>query len=436
MVCVVCIVSLAWTALGKAWNTGGKESETPPSRSSRGGYATPALRTAPTVAAAAAAAAATVGTAGSVVSTTTSRPESSTAASRNKDEGSASRVPLTAVDYSSAAGGGGAEQFSRVAVPESGDSRGGTGSSDSLDGGIGLFFTRGASSDARRDVGQGMVGVCARCSYRRDGDDGGDQCDGPPPRHGYLQGSSRRESESRSTIVGEASEVETDYDGSSSMGCPSRGGISAAELELESEVELETELRRGVSDSSHHLERKDSAFPVSSNATPGIIDLINAVDAVDVVDAGGAPHTASASASAPAAAVVETTNSALTIEAGATDAASRDIAESGGKQSSEVEASREEEAASAGDDERLLGTVGALLTELERDLDAARVLLPECHRFRKVVGCVSEAVGPGMGVCPRQVKFGRATCLFWRTALWAHGKRRRILKFVLRNQLK
>lgn len=52
---------------------------------------------------------------------------------------------------------------------------------------------------------------------------------------------------------------------------------------------------------------------------------------------------------------------------------------------------------------RLLAAVRALLRELEGDLDAARVLLPECHRFRQVVGCVAEAVGPGMaGARPRQ----------------------------------
>lgn len=51
----------------------------------------------------------------------------------------------------------------------------------------------------------------------------------------------------------------------------------------------------------------------------------------------------------------------------------------------------------------LLARVKTLLQELERNLDAARVLLPECHRFRKVVGCVAEAVGPGMGASSRQV---------------------------------
>lgn len=56
-----------------------------------------------------------------------------------------------------------------------------------------------------------------------------------------------------------------------------------------------------------------------------------------------------------------------------------------------------------GEEEPLLGSVKVLLGEVERNLDAARVLLPECHRFRKVVECVSEAVGPGMRVRPRQV---------------------------------
>ncbi|CAM9451879.1 unnamed protein product, partial [Laminaria digitata] len=54
------------------------------------------------------------------------------------------------------------------------------------------------------------------------------------------------------------------------------------------------------------------------------------------------------------------------------------------------------------DGESLLIASAALLRELERDLDAARVLLPECHRFRKVVGCVAEAIVPGMRVHPRQ----------------------------------
>lgn len=63
-----------------------------------------------------------------------------------------------------------------------------------------------------------------------------------------------------------------------------------------------------------------------------------------------------------------------------------------------------EEAEGGEQERRLLTTVKALLDELERDLDAARVLLPECHRFRKVVGCVSQAVGPGMDAGPRQVR--------------------------------
>eukprot|EP00752_Nemacystus_decipiens_P003892 g3574.t1 len=54
------------------------------------------------------------------------------------------------------------------------------------------------------------------------------------------------------------------------------------------------------------------------------------------------------------------------------------------------------------EERRLLTTIEALVAQLERDLDAARVLLPECHRFRKVVGCVSQAVGPGMDAGPRQ----------------------------------
>lgn len=54
-------------------------------------------------------------------------------------------------------------------------------------------------------------------------------------------------------------------------------------------------------------------------------------------------------------------------------------------------------------EERLLARVRGLLQDLDRDLDAARVLLPECHRFRKVVSCVSESVGPGMGASSRQV---------------------------------
>ncbi|CAN0040119.1 unnamed protein product, partial [Pylaiella littoralis] len=56
----------------------------------------------------------------------------------------------------------------------------------------------------------------------------------------------------------------------------------------------------------------------------------------------------------------------------------------------------------AEDERRLLATIKALISELERDLDSARVLLPECHRFRKVVGCVADAVGPGMDARPRQ----------------------------------
>lgn len=56
-----------------------------------------------------------------------------------------------------------------------------------------------------------------------------------------------------------------------------------------------------------------------------------------------------------------------------------------------------------GEEEPLLTSVKVLLRKLERNLDAARVLLPECHRFRKVVECISEAVGPGMRVRPRQV---------------------------------
>ncbi|CAM9953292.1 unnamed protein product, partial [Ectocarpus fasciculatus] len=54
------------------------------------------------------------------------------------------------------------------------------------------------------------------------------------------------------------------------------------------------------------------------------------------------------------------------------------------------------------DERRLLSTVRGLLVELEDDLDAARVLMPECNRFRKVVRCVAEAVGPGMDARPRQ----------------------------------
>lgn len=54
-------------------------------------------------------------------------------------------------------------------------------------------------------------------------------------------------------------------------------------------------------------------------------------------------------------------------------------------------------------EEQFLASVTAMLVEIERDMDAARVLLPECHRFRKVVGCVAESVGPGMGARPRQV---------------------------------
>lgn len=55
------------------------------------------------------------------------------------------------------------------------------------------------------------------------------------------------------------------------------------------------------------------------------------------------------------------------------------------------------------DEQLFLAYVRGLLQDLERDLDIARVLLPECHRFRKVVGCVGEAVGPGMGSSSRQV---------------------------------
>eukprot|EP00904_Undaria_pinnatifida_P002931 jgi/Undpi1/12639/HiC_scaffold_6.g02307.m1 len=55
------------------------------------------------------------------------------------------------------------------------------------------------------------------------------------------------------------------------------------------------------------------------------------------------------------------------------------------------------------DGESLLAASSALLRELERDLDAARVLLPECHRFRKVVSCVAEAIVSDMRVHPRQV---------------------------------
>lgn len=55
------------------------------------------------------------------------------------------------------------------------------------------------------------------------------------------------------------------------------------------------------------------------------------------------------------------------------------------------------------DEEGLLACVRGLLQDLERDLDIARVLLPECNRFRKVVGCVGEAVGRGMAASSREV---------------------------------
>ncbi|CAN0273565.1 unnamed protein product [Ectocarpus sp. 4 AP-2014] len=65
-------------------------------------------------------------------------------------------------------------------------------------------------------------------------------------------------------------------------------------------------------------------------------------------------------------------------------------------------AAEREEQEKEEEERRLLATVRELLVELEEDLDAARVLLPECNRFRKVVRCVAESVGPGMDARPRQ----------------------------------
>lgn len=62
-------------------------------------------------------------------------------------------------------------------------------------------------------------------------------------------------------------------------------------------------------------------------------------------------------------------------------------------------------------EDRFLRCVSGLLRDLERDLDAARVLLPECHRFRKVISCVRESLGPGMGASPGQVKVPRGLSL-------------------------
>lgn len=85
-------------------------------------------------------------------------------------------------------------------------------------------------------------------------------------------------------------------------------------------------------------------------------------------------------------------------------AVARDKAGTHGGDPEEVTAAGGQEGEGGEQERRLLGTIKALLAELERDLDAARVLLPECHRFRKVVGCVSQAVGPGMSAGPRQVR--------------------------------
>lgn len=85
----------------------------------------------------------------------------------------------------------------------------------------------------------------------------------------------------------------------------------------------------------------------------------------------------------------------------------RDLCRQGGATALGLLASSSREGERAAEEKRaegrLLAAVRALLRELEGDLDAARVLLPECHRFRQVVGCVAEAVGPGMvGARPRQ----------------------------------
>ena len=76
----------------------------------------------------------------------------------------------------------------------------------------------------------------------------------------------------------------------------------------------------------------------------------------------------------------------------------------------EIDAVEEDEkrtSAMDSEEESFLAEVGILLRQIEGDLDAARVLLPECHRFRQVVGYVSEAVGPGMRTRPRQVSMIR-----------------------------
>ena len=72
-----------------------------------------------------------------------------------------------------------------------------------------------------------------------------------------------------------------------------------------------------------------------------------------------------------------------------------------------VEEDEKRTSAMDSEEESFLAEVGILLAQIKGDLDAARVLLPECHRFRQVVGYVSEAVGPGMRTRPRQVSMIR-----------------------------
>jgi len=141
------------------------------------------------------------------------------------------------------------------------------------------------------------------------------------------------------------------------------------------------------------------------NAAPWSSFEPNDGKAVAYAAAETAPADAVEPAPEPAAAEV----AAAAGEDGTVGALEEEIATAGEGESASSAAA---EGGGTGEGQRFLADVNALVGELERDLDAARVLLPECHRFRKVVGCVSEAVAPGIDASPRQVRTGHCFSLF------------------------
>eukprot|EP00903_Cladosiphon_okamuranus_P013428 g12508.t1 len=141
--------------------------------------------------------------------------------------------------------------------------------------------------------------------------------------------------------------------------------------------------------------------PSSAATAAGPAAEVKPVGTQPVVDREAGDATEPVAAAAGAVAIVETKN---TVSAQAAPR-NKAVAAADGQEAEDAAAGGGEEGAGEGrgEEERgLLATVEALISELDRDLDAARVLLPECHHFRKVVGCVSQAVGPGMDAGPRQ----------------------------------